>query len=134
MITQFDGDLMTRMMTTKQKLDEIERLKVEVEADQKTMTDGVKNLIAKAKELGYDKSGLMDLVGSLWSEGASKRTSKPQNAAPESADSSGAMPEKGMIYKHASFKEWTAQGKRTPGNVLAVIRSGKTWAELKSKK
>ena len=118
----------------KEKIDEIDRLKVEVEADQKTMNDGVKNLISKAKDLGYDETGLVELVGSLWSEGTSRRTSKPQNAAPESADSSGAMPEKGVTYKHASFKEWTAQGKRTPGTVLEVIRSGKTWAELRSKK
>lgn len=53
---------------------------------------------------------------------------------PESEDSTGAKPERGVTYKHSSWPEpWTATGKRSPKHVIASIQSGKTWKQLVAK-
>ncbi len=51
-----------------------------------------------------------------------------------SVDKSGAKPEVGVTYKHSSWPEpWTATGKRAPNHVIASIRDGKTWSQLRQK-
>lgn len=53
---------------------------------------------------------------------------------PESQDSSGAVPERGVTYKSSQWPEpWTASGKRAPKHVIATIKSGKLWKQLMQK-
>ncbi len=69
---------------------------------------------------------------------AGKPSRKPRGGAekktPPSVDKSGAKPEVGVTYKHASWPEpWTATGKRAPNHVIASLREGKTWSQLRQK-
>ncbi len=69
---------------------------------------------------------------------AGKPARAPRSAAekktPPSVDKSGAKPEVGVTYKHSSWPEpWTATGKRAPNHVIASIRDGKTWSQLRQK-
>lgn len=69
---------------------------------------------------------------------AGKQARKPRGSAEmkvaPSVDKTGSKPEVGVTYKHSSWPAaWTATGKRAPNHVIASIREGKTWSQLRQK-
>lgn len=96
------------------------------------MAERIKSMII---ESGLDPVRVIKLL-----TGAPKTRAAPGSQvkkAPESADATGAMPERGKTYKHSSWPEpWTATGKRTPKHVRYSISAkghNKTWQQLVAK-
>jgi hypothetical protein len=96
------------------------------------------SLIAAFKEHLANNAFTVEEAIALLTPAKHKRTRGASAAAtktPESVDGGGEKPEVGVIYRHPDWQgPWKATGKRTPKHVLATIKSGKTWADLRAKK
>lgn len=85
-----------------------------------------------ATDSGLELAGILKYLQPEKKTKASSRTKS--SALPPSQDRTGLKPEVGATYKHSSWPEpWTATGKRAPKHVIATIKDGKTWAQLRQK-